>query len=97
MGTIFAMSSASKRDMRDMRDMRHTQSVKLALMAVGAVGALLIAAGCTKPLFPESAPRTQFEKFDAMRTGAAPKDEPDVFGTPQPALRARLTPKTTES
>jgi hypothetical protein len=94
MGTIFVMSSASK---RDMRDMRHTQPVKLALMAVGAVGALLIAAGCTKPLFPESAPRTQFEKFDAMRTGAAPKDEPDVFGTPQPALRARLTPKTTES
>ena len=91
MGTIFAMSSASK------RDMRHTQPVKLALMAVGAVGALLISAGCTKPLFPESAPRTQFEKFDAMRTGAAPKDEPDVFGTPQPALRARLTPKTTES
>jgi hypothetical protein len=83
-----------------MRDLRHTQPVKLALMAVGAVGAvgaLLIAAGCTKPLFPESAPRTQFEKFDAMRTGAAPKDEPDVFGTPQPALRARLTPKTTES
>ena len=94
MGTIFAMSSASN---RDMRDMRHTQHMKVALMAAGAVGALLIAAGCTKPLFPESAPRTQFEKFDAMRTGAAPKDEPDVFGTPQPALRARLTPKTTES
>ena len=94
MGTIFAMSSASN---RDMRDMRHMQPVTVALLAAGAVGVLLIAAGCTKPLFPESAPRTQFEKFDAMRTGAAPKDEPDVFGTPQPALRARLTPKTTES
>ena len=94
MGTIFAMSSASN---RDMPDMRHMQPVTVALLAAGAVGALLIAAGCTKPLFPESAPRTQFEKFDAMRTGAAPKDEPDVFGTPQPALRARLTPKTTES
>lgn len=53
-------------------------------------------AGCNKPLFPESAPRTQFEKFDTMRSGAAPKDEPDVFGTPQPALRARLAPKTTD-
>jgi hypothetical protein len=52
--------------------------------------------GCNKPLFPESAPRTQFEKFDTMRSGAAPKDEPDVFGTPQPALRARLAPKTTD-
>jgi len=91
MGTMFAMSLASK------RDMRHMPHVKVALMAACAVGAVLFAAGCTKPLFPESAPRTQFEKFDAMRTGAAPKDEPDVFGTPQPALRARLTPKTTES
>jgi len=51
-------------------------------------------AGCAKPLFPDNAPRTQFEKFDAMRSGAAPKEEPDVFGTPQPALRARLAPKT---
>ena len=88
MGTMFPMSVASNRDMRH---------VKVALTVVSAAGALLIATGCTKPLFPESAPRTQFEKFDAMRTGAAPKDEPDVFGTPQPALRARLTPKTTES
>jgi len=47
-----------------------------------------------KPLFPENAPRTQFEKFDSMRSGAAPKDEPDVFGVSQPALRARLAPKT---
>jgi hypothetical protein len=28
-----------------------------------------------------------------MRSGAAPAEEPDVFGRPQPALRARLTPK----
>ena len=55
---------------------------------------LALAAGCQKPLFPENAPRTQFERFDTMRSGAAPKEEPDVFGTPQPALRARLAPKT---
>lgn len=91
MGTMFPMSSVSN------RHMRHVPHMKMALMAIGAAGVLLIGAGCTKPLFPESAPRTQFEKFDAMRTGAAPKDEPDVFGTPQPALRARLAPKTTES
>jgi hypothetical protein len=69
----------------------------LAFTAATLMACSFIFAGCTKPLFPESAPRTQFEKFDAMRTGAAPKDEPDVFGTPQPALRARLAPKTTES
>lgn len=53
-------------------------------------------AGCAKPLFPENAPRTQFEKFDSMRSGAAPAEEPDIFGRPQPALRARLTPKTND-
>jgi hypothetical protein len=56
--------------------------------------AAALAGGCTKPLFPENAPRTQFEKFDSMRSGASPTEEPDVFGTPQPALRSRLTPKT---
>lgn len=69
----------------------------VTFLAVGLAGVSLTATGCTKPLFPESAPRTQFEKFDSMRTGAAPKDEPDVFGTPQPALRARLAPKSAES
>ena len=64
--------------------------------ACAAAACVCVLVGCNKPLFPESAPRTQFEKFDTMRSGAAPKDEPDVFGTPQPALRARLAPKTTD-
>ena len=63
-------------------------------VVAAAAAALCAAAGCQKPLFPESAPRTQFEKFDTMRSGAAPTEEPDVFGATQPALRARLTPKT---
>lgn len=61
-----------------------TTAVAAATLGLGA---------CAKPLFPENAPRTQFEKFDSMRSGAAPAEEPDVFGRPQPALRARLTPK----
>jgi hypothetical protein len=63
-------------------------------MALGVTGAAMVAIGCAKPLFPENAPRTQFEKFDSMRSGAAPAEEPDIFGRPQPALRARLTPKS---
>lgn len=59
-------------------------------------GTAVAAFGCAKPLFPENAPRTQFEKFDSMRSGAAPAEEPDIFGRPQPALRARLTPKTND-
>ncbi len=62
--------------------------------SIAATAAVTLGLGaCAKPLFPENAPRTQFEKFDSMRSGAAPAEEPDVFGRPQPALRARLTPK----
>jgi hypothetical protein len=47
--------------------------------------------GCQKPLFPKDAPRTQYETYDRMRNKNAPLQEPDVFGNPQPALRARLS------
>ena len=49
------------------------------------------AAGCHKPLFPKSAPRTQYEAYDRIRNKYTPLEEPDVFGNPQPALRARLS------
>jgi hypothetical protein len=47
--------------------------------------------GCQKTLFPSDLPRNQFETHDRMRQVYTPLEEPDVFGTPQPALRARLT------
>jgi hypothetical protein len=47
--------------------------------------------GCYRPLFPKTAPRTQYETYDRMRNRVAPLEEPDVFGNPQPALRARLS------
>lgn len=49
--------------------------------------------GCYKPLFPEDAPRTQYSTYDQMRDPYTPLEEPDVFGNPQPALRARLSPR----
>jgi hypothetical protein len=60
----------------------------IILMVITAAGL----AGCAKPLFPKDQPRTQFETYDRMRNKYAPLTEPDVFGTPQPALRARLAP-----
>jgi len=62
-------------------------------LALG-VAAACLAGGCQKALFPQDAPRTQFERYDTLRGGATPAEEPDVFGRPQPALRARLTPDT---
>jgi hypothetical protein len=51
----------------------------------------LLLAGCQRALFPDNEPRTQFEVYDQMRWGYVPLEEPDVFGTPQPALRSRLS------
>jgi hypothetical protein len=80
--------------------MARTTSRSLALRPLAAAAlaaAALAAAGCQHSLFPESAPRTQFERFDTLRSGAAPKEEPDVFGANQPALRARLTPPAAQA
>ncbi|MEY3141520.1 MAG: hypothetical protein RLY21_13 [Planctomycetota bacterium] len=59
--------------------------------AVGFVGLAFGAFGCQRALFPQDLPRTQFETYDKMRQRYVPLEEPDVFGTPQPALRARLS------
>ena len=48
--------------------------------------------GCQKVLFSPEDPRTQFEVHDRMRQRYIPLEEEDVFGNPQPALRARLSP-----
>ena len=72
---------------------RVTIGAPLALVA--ALASVLVAAlgsmGCQKTLFPSDLPRNQFETHDRMRQVYTPLEEPDVFGTPQPALRARLT------
>lgn len=62
----------------------------LAGLLAGAV-AMGLVSGCAKSLFPSDMPRNQFETHDRMRQAYTPLEEPDVFGTPQPALRARLT------
>lgn len=74
-------------------------SVRVTIAAPSALVAALVAAlaatlgsmGCQKTLFPSDLPRNQFETHDRMRQVYTPLEEPDVFGTPQPALRARLT------
>ena len=53
---------------------------------------VVILTGCQKVLFPQDSPRTQYETYDQMRQKFQPLEVTDVFGTPQPALRARLSP-----
>lgn len=61
------------------------------IMLLFAAVAGVAAGGCQQALFPRDAPRHQFQAHDAMRGREAPLQEPDVFGNPQPALRARLS------
>ena len=61
-----------------------------------AAASVVAAAGCQRVLFPTDEPRTQFETHDRMRQRYVPLEEPDVFGNPQPALRARLAPASNQ-
>ncbi len=63
-------------------------------MAMGCMLCTMGMGGCQKVLFPESEPRNQFERSDNLRDRFTPVTEPDVFGNPKPALRARLSPPT---
>lgn len=60
---------------------------------VVCVGTLAMVTGCQKVLFPADEPRTQYQKADQLRDRFTPLVEPDVFGNPKPALRARLAPQ----
>lgn len=62
---------------------RLVQRASLALL-------LLLSGGCQRSLFTD-APRTQFEAHQRARGRYVPLEEPDAFGKPQPALRARLS------
>lgn len=62
-----------------------------ALTAALACATFGLAAGCYKPLFPKDSPRTPFERYERVRGEYIPLEQPDVFGNPQPALRARLS------
>lgn len=55
-----------------------------------AATVLVAASGCQKSPFVSDAPRTPFELHDRLNNRYVPLEEPDEFGTPQPALRARL-------
>lgn len=71
---------------------RRSQPRHLVVASIVGISGLGVP-GCQKALFPENAPRTQFEAYEIMRQRYVPLEEPDVFGTPRPAIRARLTPE----
>lgn len=82
------LASARSADHRFRSPLRARARGTRAYLAM--LGAGLVLGGCYKPLFPQREPRTQFQTYETMRGDAAPVQEADVFGNPQPALRERL-------
>ncbi|MEM1027060.1 MAG: hypothetical protein AAGJ38_03160 [Planctomycetota bacterium] len=58
------------------------------LMACLLVG--LGTTGCRKSPLPSDAPRSPYERYDALRGQTVPKTVTDSFGREQPNLRGRL-------
>jgi len=54
-------------------------------LVLGLVGVV----GCEEPLFTETMPRTQYERYDRLRGRHVPAEQFDRPGT-DPALRERL-------
>lgn len=48
--------------------------------------------GCEKVLFAPDEPRSQYDRFDAVRDQRAPSYVMDEFGKRRPNIRARLQP-----
>ena len=63
----------------------------LLLMGLVLLGPVQV--GCQQPLFKKNATRTQFETHDRLRQRYVPLQQDNVFGEPEPALRARLSPE----
>ena len=59
---------------------------RVALLLFVAV----VLCGCRQTLFPIREQRNQFEAYNTMRYGPPILEQPDPFGLPEPALRARL-------
>ncbi len=65
------------------------------LMALTSLAALVTIisslAGCTKPLFPDNAYRTQYDQYDRLRGDFVDPHQTDAYGKAVPSLRERLS------
>lgn len=68
--------------------------MRKGLIARVLLGAVLLAGacggGCQDQLFPPNEPRSQFDRFDAVRDKRAQQYLEDEFGNRKPNLRGRL-------
>lgn len=65
---------------------------KLWSLGVAAVLGPAMLLGCTQNPLSSDMPRTPYGRYQSLRGGEPPQQEPDTFGNMRPALRARLQP-----
>jgi hypothetical protein len=64
------------------------------MLAPGALGAcVLLLSACSSPLLSPEQERSQYDRYDAVRSQYATQYKEDEFGARKPNLRARLLPK----
>lgn len=61
------------------------------VLSVAATAVLL--GGCTDPLLTPNEPRSQYDRYDAIRAQRAPSYLEDEYGRRRPNLRGRLLAK----
>jgi hypothetical protein len=71
---------------------RHGAAAFAALLAL-TVAITASVTGCSKPLFPDNAYRTQYDHYDRLRGEFVEARQTDPYGRPVPALRQRLRPR----
>jgi hypothetical protein len=76
-----------------MTDRPHLQRVLTATALAGLCFIGVMLAGCSSPLLSPEEPRSQYDRYDAVRSQHASQYKEDEFGARKPNLRARLLPK----
>jgi hypothetical protein len=75
---------------RHLRTLLATHALRAGLCSALAVCMLPFITGCREPLLTPDEPRSQYDRFDAVRDRRAPSYVFDEFGRRKPNIRARL-------
>ena len=76
----------------DRRQESRRRPLRLAV-GLGLLGVCLGCAGCTKAIYRQGDPRTQYDRYDSSRNQFVPDYIADEYGRLEPNLRGRLLVK----
>ena len=84
--TVFVTSTSMTFGLRPAR-----RALALVLLAAGAAGVFGVGlGGCGEALIDDNQPRSQYDRYDALRDQRPPASVEDEFGNRKPNLRGRL-------